>query len=80
MLDRYFRAAQLAKAEVIVRITSDCPLIDPQVTDKTIAAFMEASPDYASNVHGANLSARAGYGSDDCQRPGACLAASAQAL
>ena len=49
VLDRYFRAAQLAKADVIVRITSDCPLIDPEVTDKTLAAFMEARPDYASN-------------------------------
>jgi spore coat polysaccharide biosynthesis protein SpsF len=50
VLDRYYRAAQLAKAEVVVRITSDCPLIDPQVIDKTIEAFLEASPDYASNV------------------------------
>ncbi len=50
VLDRYFRAAQLGKADVVVRITSDCPLIDPQVTDKTIAAFLEAQPDYASNV------------------------------
>jgi spore coat polysaccharide biosynthesis protein SpsF len=50
VLDRYFRAAQLAKAEVVVRITSDCPLIDPEITDKTIAAFIEARPDYASNV------------------------------
>ncbi len=50
VLDRYFRAAQLAKAEVIVRITSDCPLIDPEVTDKTIIAFLHAKPDYASNV------------------------------
>lgn len=50
VLDRYFRAAQLAKAEVVVRITSDCPLIDPEVTDQTIAAFLEASPDYASNA------------------------------
>ena len=49
VLDRYFRAAQLAKAEVVVRITSDCPLIDPEITDKTIAAFLEARPDYASN-------------------------------
>jgi spore coat polysaccharide biosynthesis protein SpsF len=49
VLDRYFRAAQLSKAEVIVRITSDCPLIDPEVTDKTIAAFLEERPDYASN-------------------------------
>jgi spore coat polysaccharide biosynthesis protein SpsF len=50
VLDRYFRAAQLAKAEVVVRITSDCPLIDPEITDKTIAAFLEAAPDYASNA------------------------------
>jgi len=50
VLDRYFRASQLAKAEIVVRITSDCPLIDPEITDKTIAAFLEALPDYASNV------------------------------
>jgi spore coat polysaccharide biosynthesis protein SpsF len=50
VLDRYFRAAQLAKAEIVVRVTSDCPLIDPEITDKTIAAFLETRPDYASNV------------------------------
>jgi spore coat polysaccharide biosynthesis protein SpsF len=50
VLDRYFRAAQLAKAEVVVRITSDCPLIDPEVTDKTVIEFLGAKPDYASNV------------------------------
>lgn len=49
VLDRYFRAAQLTKAEAIVRITADCPLIDPEVTDKTIRAFLDESPDYASN-------------------------------
>jgi spore coat polysaccharide biosynthesis protein SpsF len=49
VLDRYFRASQLSKAEAVVRITSDCPLIDPEVTDKTIAAFLKAMPDYASN-------------------------------
>ena len=50
VLDRYYRAAQLAKADVVVRVTSDCPLIDPEVTDRTIAAFLDASPDYASNT------------------------------
>jgi len=50
VLDRYFRAAQLKKADVVVRVTSDCPLLDPEITDKTIAAFLEARPDYASNV------------------------------
>ncbi len=50
VLDRYFHAAQLKKADVVVRVTSDCPLVDPEITDKTIAAFLEAHPDYASNV------------------------------
>lgn len=50
VLDRYYRAAQLSKAEIVVRITSDCPLIDPEITGKTIAAFLEAHPDYASNT------------------------------
>ena len=50
VLDRYFQAAHLAEADVVVRITSDCPLIDPEVTDKTILAFLEDKPDYASNT------------------------------
>jgi spore coat polysaccharide biosynthesis protein SpsF len=50
VLDRYFRAAQLTKADVVVRITADCPLIDPEVVDKTIQAFLDGQPDYASNT------------------------------
>ena len=50
VLDRYYRAAADAHADVIVRITSDCPLIDPDISDKTIQAFLDARPDYASNV------------------------------
>lgn len=50
VLDRYYRAAEQARAEAIVRITSDCPLIDPEITDATIRAFLEMRPDYASNV------------------------------
>ena len=50
VLNRYYRAAQVSKTDIIVRITSDCPLIDPGITDKTIAAFLEEKPDYASNV------------------------------
>jgi spore coat polysaccharide biosynthesis protein SpsF len=49
VLDRYFQAARSSKADVVVRITSDCPLIDPEITDKTIRAFLNESPDYASN-------------------------------
>ena len=50
VLDRYYRSAQFSKAEIVVRITSDCPLIDPQITDKTINEFLKELPDYASNA------------------------------
>ena len=35
---------------MVVRITSDCPLIDPEVSDRVIRAFLEMEPDYASNI------------------------------
>src|SRR6266545_4737169 len=50
VLDRYYRAAMHASADVIVRITSDCPLIDPEVSDATIQEFLDQRADYASNV------------------------------
>jgi spore coat polysaccharide biosynthesis protein SpsF len=50
VLDRYYRAAQFSKAEVVVRITADCPLIDPEVTDETVNKFLTQRPDYASNA------------------------------
>ena len=50
VLDRYFKAAKSSNADVVVRITSDCPLIDPEITDITIRAFLEQGPDYASNA------------------------------
>lgn len=50
VLDRYFRAAQNVGAEIVVRITSDCPLIDPEVSDLTVRAFLANAPDYASNI------------------------------
>ncbi len=50
VLDRYYRAALSVEADAIVRITSDCPLIDPAVTDQTVERFLCEKPDYASNV------------------------------
>ena len=49
VLDRYYQAARDHNAQVVVRITSDCPLIDPEVVDKTVRAFLVEQPDYASN-------------------------------
>jgi spore coat polysaccharide biosynthesis protein SpsF len=50
VLDRYYCAAQMCNAKIVVRITSDCPLIDPEIIDETVAAFLAARPDYASNA------------------------------
>jgi spore coat polysaccharide biosynthesis protein SpsF len=50
VLDRYYRAALWTGAEGVVRITSDCPLIDAEITENTIRAFLEHQPDYASNT------------------------------
>lgn len=50
VLDRYYRAAQEFQTEAIVRITADCPLIDPQLVDETVRVFQAHEADYASNV------------------------------
>ena len=49
VLDRYYQAAVTYNAENIVRITSDCPLIDPEEIDKVVREFLNQKPDYASN-------------------------------
>ncbi len=49
VLDRYYRAAQEHGAGVIVRITADCPLIDPDLIDETIRAFRLSGVDFAAN-------------------------------
>ena len=50
VLDRYYQAAKYMNADVVVRVTSDCPVIDPEVTDATVRAFLDRHVDYASNV------------------------------
>jgi spore coat polysaccharide biosynthesis protein SpsF len=46
VLDRCYQAAREYRADVIVRLTGDCPLIDPGVVDDTVRVFLEASPPY----------------------------------
>jgi len=52
VLSRYHGAAVEAGADVVIRVTSDCPLIDPAVIDEVIATFAQSQPDcdYASNT------------------------------
>ncbi|HEX7557461.1 MAG TPA: glycosyltransferase family protein, partial [Leptolinea sp.] len=49
VLDRFYQAAKLYAADVIVRVTGDCPVIDPQVIDETIKAFHFHRADFAAN-------------------------------
>ena len=49
VLDRYYQAAKKFQADVIVRITADCPLLDGGVVSKTIRAFLDSGVDFAAN-------------------------------
>lgn len=51
VLDRYYMAAKAHDPTVIVRITGDCPLIDPEVCDEVISLRRRHHAEYASNVH-----------------------------
>ena len=50
VLDRYVKAAEQCKADIIVRITGDCPLIDPVLVDECINKFIDSKVDYCSNT------------------------------
>jgi len=50
VLERYYLAAKKENAEFIVRITGDCPLIDPEIVDEVISQAIKHSADYCSNV------------------------------
>ena len=53
VLDRYYQAAKKFGAEHIVRITGDCPLVDPKVIDDVVNFYLQNQDkyDYVSNVH-----------------------------
>ena len=49
VLDRYYQAARKFEADTIVRLTADCPLIDPAVVDHTVEQFRANRVDFAAN-------------------------------
>lgn len=53
LLDRHYQCGKAFGASVVLKIPSDCPLIDPEVIDRTIRFFLEnqAAYDFVSNLH-----------------------------
>ena len=50
VLERFAGAASSLNSSAIVRITGDCPLIDPEVIDNVVSTFFSQNCDYASNA------------------------------
>lgn len=51
VLERYLQVAQKHQADIVVRVTGDCPLIDPGLVDQTIRKFKGGNFDYVSNSY-----------------------------
>jgi spore coat polysaccharide biosynthesis protein SpsF (cytidylyltransferase family) len=49
VLDRYYRAAATFRLDVVLRVTADCPLLDPGVCDDVLSLRSAAGADYACN-------------------------------
>jgi len=50
VLGRFYGAVESEKAEVVIRLTADCPMIDPGVIDKVVSSFSINKHDYLSNT------------------------------
>ncbi|MFA6238849.1 MAG: glutamate-1-semialdehyde 2,1-aminomutase [Bacteriovorax sp.] len=50
VLDRFYQAAKYVKADIVVRVTSDCPLIDSKLIDELIEFYRKEKVDYASVI------------------------------
>ncbi len=51
LLDRHYHVAKLFDADAVVKIPSDCPLIDPQIIDKVLQYYLDHNFDFVSNLH-----------------------------
>jgi len=50
VLNRFYKSAKFLEADVIVRITGDCPLVDPKLVDECIRGYKKSKVDYFSNI------------------------------
>ncbi len=50
VLSRYYETANEFSIDTIIRLTSDCPLIDPEILDQTIELFLTDQFDYTANI------------------------------
>ena len=50
VLERYYLAAKENDLDIIVRITSDCPCIDPEIVDEVLSTHLKKRSDYTSNT------------------------------
>ena len=50
VLERFYQIANIEKADIIIRLTGDCPLIDPSIIDLVISLIIRDKSDYASNT------------------------------
>ena len=51
VLGRYYQAALEEEADVIVRITGDCPLVDSEIVDSVVEKYIKSEADYVSNIN-----------------------------
>jgi glutamate-1-semialdehyde 2,1-aminomutase len=50
VLNRFYKSAKFIGADVVVRITGDCPLVDPDLVDRCIQGYKSSKVDYFSNI------------------------------
>tara|TARA_Y100000590_G_C15662522_1_gene993237 strand:+ start:590 stop:1327 length:738 start_codon:yes stop_codon:yes gene_type:complete len=55
VLERFYQAAYDSSADVIIRITADCPLLDPSISEKVLFPILQKKYDYSCNTQPATF-------------------------
>ena len=71
VLDRYYQAAYISNSDIIVRVTGDCPLIDPNIVDDMIKYYLKNNydfidPEYSGLGKGATAGFPDGFNPEIC--------------